>query len=99
MPSCLLAVCERKGPREAVVQLTGSVVRITVLGGLTIMEEHLAEDRKNHEMVRHQRAVAYEEMAQALERLIGSAIARNVTMTTVEIDVNKNMDRIEFSLQ
>ena len=88
-----------KGPREAVVQLTGSVVRITVLGGLTVMEEHLAEDRKNHEMVRHQRAVAYEEMARALENLIGSAIAQNVTMTSVEIDVNKNMDRIEFSLQ
>ena len=87
-----------KGPRETIVQLTGSLVKITILGGLTVMEEHLAASRKNHEMLRHQRTVIYESMAPDLEKLISSAITRNVFFRSIETDLKKNIDRLEFSL-
>lgn len=88
-----------KGPREMIVQIIGSQIKITILGGITTMEKNLIEDRKNIEMVKHQRRVAYEEMSKDISSYVGKTIGYDIGLDDIVVNLKKDMDQLIFGLQ
>ena len=85
-----------KGPREITVHLIGDSVNITILSSLTVMEEHLIEDIRNHEMVKQLRRTAYEAISKKLQMFISEVLERNVTYDKVSVDLKKKVDTLRF---
>lgn len=88
-----------KGPRETIVQLIGSNVKITVFGASTQLEQNLLQQRSNHETVRHMRMLVYEAIAGDVAKQISGEIGRPVAMEKVDINLKKSMDQLVFRLQ
>ena len=62
-----------KGPKEVVVQLVGRQVDILVMEALTVMEQSMLQDRKNQEVIRQSRNIAYEAICKSFAEYIRTA--------------------------
>lgn len=85
-----------KGPREITVQLLGNEVKITVLGTLTVMEENLMKDMKNHQMIRQIRHIAYEEITKEFSRYLGTLLNTEMQCDKINVDLKKKLDQVVF---
>ena len=88
-----------KGPRETIVQLIGSNVKITVFGASTQLEQNLLQQRSNLETVRHMRMLVFEAIAGDVAKQISGEIGRPVALEKVDINLKKSMDQLVFRLQ
>ncbi len=87
-----------KGPKEVVVQIVGSKVDILVMEPHTIMEANMLRDRKNYEIVRQSRNIAYEAVCKDFARQLGEMLCRTVKPDKIEIDLKNKIDRIRFTV-
>lgn len=85
-----------KGPKEIVVQLTGREVDILVMDPLTVMETNMLQDRKNHEIIRQGRNIAYEAVCMRFAVHLSQLLNMDVRFDKAEIDLKKKIDKIKF---
>lgn len=83
-----------KGPRETVVQLLGSSVKVTNFGAVTKLEESLLADAKNFEMIKHMRTVAYESMAGAFIAIVEKHTGVKASLEGISIDLKKGVEQV-----
>lgn len=88
-----------KGPREIIVHVSGSEVRIIVVQALTVMEENLMKDTKNYEVVRQARNMAYEKISQRFETVLANELGYGFRHDKIIIDLKKKVEQISFLLQ
>lgn len=85
-----------KGPREVVVQMIGDSVKIISFGAFSVLEQNLLKEKKNHEMIKHIRAVVYESLSKNTESLIKELSGVDVRFEKVDIDLNKQIEQLLF---
>lgn len=86
-----------KGPREITVQLIGEEIKITVLGTLTVMEENLMKDMKNHQIVRQTRQIAYETITKKFLAFLEEILQTSMVCDKITIDLKKKIDQVTFT--
>lgn len=85
-----------RGPREIIVQMTGSEIRIIVMESLTVMELNMISDVKNHEIIRQFRNVAYEAVCRKFRAYLSEILGMDVKFDKAEIDLKKKIDKLRF---
>lgn len=85
-----------KGPREVVVQMIGSEIKLTVFGAFSILENNLLREKKNFEMVKHIRNVVYESLASDIADMIESHINIAVKFDKLDVNLPKQIEQITF---
>lgn len=85
-----------KGPKEVIVQLSGHQIDIVAMDSLTAMEANMILDRKNHEIVRQSRNIAYEAICRKFSEYLSELLKMNVMYDKAEIDLRKKIDKIRF---
>lgn len=85
-----------KGPKEIVVHIVGREVNIVVMDPLTVMETNMVKDRKNHEIIRQSRNIAYETICRKFAEYLSELLKKTVKFDKADIDLKKKVDRIRF---
>lgn len=86
-----------KGPKEITVQLIGDEIKVTVLGLMTVMEENLMKDLKNHQMVRQMRQIAYEAVTKEFCKNLKELLGTDMSCSRISVDLKRKLDQIVFT--
>ena len=87
-----------KGPRDLNVFIGKASAEINVFGLLTPMEKKVLENRHNVSLIEHLRQSYYNVVMPELEHIISQITQTKVKFKSMEFNVLKGNDHIEFSL-
>ena len=86
-----------KGPQNVNVFIGVDNIEIRAKGVLTLLEDNLISNNRNHTLVNYNRRLLYMENKKELEHRLGHTIGTKVTLLEAEGDSKNNTDIIKFS--
>jgi len=87
-----------KGPRNVVMSISRSELKVILKGTLTNLEKSVIINKRNYEIVNFLRETFYKEHAKELEGIVGNVLDRDVELMQVTIDSEMDSDELEFHL-
>jgi YesN/AraC family two-component response regulator len=87
-----------KGPQEVKILLYENKVELIAIDAVTVMEKTLSANRRNIAIVEQFRKLFYEEISFKLEEIVESATGCQSSLTLVNVDGSKRIDKIILTI-